>query len=310
MIGAISSYFYPPKAAFGRTDVDQRLKEIQEQVMDILAPSEELSQEQQWQFSLAKAFHPNQSESELRRKYLPTVKVEVDPVLSSGFAAADISERKIVVHPLFLLKPDDLPEELRCTGPEDSHLKSKEYFKQLTKWMGEKFKLQKKDLIGMEKLFPIYLSIWESGEDPSHFKEFTIAHEAGHIFHKHGAFPWEILVGLVASSCAMVWFWGSLLLIPMVVVAYKVSVVVPRCLRMLYYRSQEKEADLFALKHVGSIKGAETVFENVDKIQKIVRKNLSWCATISLLVSQPEHFFPLSHPAPLDRIAYLKEAMV
>lgn len=332
MINAVRTYFNPlpppviEAKPFDADEIKRRVENFADQAMEYRmalhtpTESEKADLEQLLIDCPTERFRKDMT----RSCYGCWVNVRVDPIYSGGFASVgpDVKatnwiaarRRFINLHPLMLLKPNDIPKELQLSGLDDPLLREDDYYIKLLKWVCEKFNLEEKDfgeLIEFRGLFQTYLRFWKDPESITNVQNFALAHEVGHLHHKHTSYMLDFVLSIVLTCCvtAVLFFNTSLLLvIAGATTTYLVSSVALRCFNLLYYRDDERVADLTALKLVKTTKGAELLFETIHKVQELIWKKIPWFQKIYLFAFYPEAFLHLSHPAPKDRIAYIKEA--
>lgn len=239
------------------------------------------------------------------------VEVKVSPfsVPGSGSTArANSKTNTIFLHPLFLISPDTLPTELQVSSPDDSKLQSDTYFVELEKHLTETFDIAPKELLNLEFLFKTQLKLWEQRNLLERMKCFIIAHEVGHIFHGHTRkSPNEILIYLIAFSLSFAYCKNLSLSTALVTLA--VNQFMQRTLRATYQYAQqhhEKEADLKAHEVTQDLEAACAYFMVIDKIYKDAWKKLSVFQKCKKIFFTPEFIFPISHPSPQTRIAYIQ----
>jgi len=337
MLSAISSYFYPPKVPFDRSQVDQRLAGIKLQARDCLSETSFSTGE-----DLAKGLVPlteeelqrykeiYQKEPEFNKKGLTgeyavffktqdllrirkELKYYVDVELNSSRAISRsiFHKPKIEIQPLLLLNPEDLPEELIVNGCDDPRLKDKEYLERFKDWIHENFPVKSTDLGLIASRLPFYAELWKKPELLPGARDFIIAHEVGHIHEKTAPVLWQSFFALCVSCCVALAVWGygsALLAIPAALAAFVASLIIPEFLTLHHLGPQEKAPDLIAHRLVKSIEGAEHFYKTIDKVNKMRYEQLNCLQATALFLVSPATFFHISRPMAADRIAHLKEA--
>jgi len=247
-----------------------------------------------------------------------SVVVAIDPVKSSGFAALSRTSWKsfgvVAVHPFLVMSPDDFPEELRLNGLNDPLLCNRAHIMKIGRWLGKTFRVHE---IGkpeeIQSLLFSYLAIWENPEALEDVRNSILAHEVAHFFHNHKNFlqSWPERLTLAAGVCSAITgaftsSFSTTLLSTLLVTANVFSV--SEKLRCHISRKNEKEADLTGLRLTGTTKGAEVFFSACQKADRAIQKANSWRNFLDPTRLNPSKVLDGDHPAPLDRIAYLKAA--
>ncbi len=251
------------------------------------------------------------NENEERRHIIPST---FTPELSTSsqkntldFAAGDVDKKTVFIDPLLLLQNSDLPKDLQVTGPEDPKIDTIYYRVALSFWIRRKFH----DTEGYElnpNLFKYYLKLWKNPEMLNRVRKFILAHEFAHIHHNHTKWRWDFittvgLTGMLFYCCGVMPLDFA---VGMSYTIFYLLFLVRRCFRYSLYTNDEMKADLTAYKLTKDLKAAKKCFKIMDKIESIRWRQTPWYQKINQPLF-PEAIFPVSHPSPQERIAYLKE---
>lgn len=229
------------------------------------------------------------------------IQVEIDG--QTEVAAALCDQKKLHIHPLLCISPEDLPSQLRVSGPDDPVLKTGLYFAQLKKWLAIKFDLPEKNLHGLEKIFTAYLHIWEDPKMCDRVRKFTIAHEMAHIYHQHSTWDDQVLALIISYFITCLVCIVEITLDPfaLFITLFVVSSIVFEQIYLYISRQQEHEADLTAFKVTKDWKAAETLFTAFHLLRR-ERWNKLW------LIEKIFHTISShkTHPLPEERMQYLQ----
>lgn len=255
-----------------------------------------------------KIFGPNQS---------PPICLLIDRNI---FSFPSAGKTWISIPYLFLLKSEDIPKEFLIHDLSDLRLQSDAFLLKVADWTSQFFGLAtKKPLTLMEKeTLKIFLQYIKDPEKSESAKEFVLAHEIGHIFHRHShgfilprilsltnllVIAGLILVILLAIFLIPTPFsWGAVGVIALVT---GISAI---CRLNLIHRSRscEKEADLVAAKFSERARqGGVYLFKTIAEGQKRSRDQNIW---LRLLFSSEGNNRALyfSHPSETERVRYLQ----
>lgn len=253
---------------------------------------------------------------------------EKRPLFESGAKASYINEMNMHIYYnyLALIEAEDVPLHLRLIDDKDPKQLSDEYVNEVIDWIKTFFGLKELHATDMEKMTVVnFLRLCIDPQQWKLVKEFIIAHELSHLYFKHA----DTYMNLVEQSSILrktisisTGLFGSLLctsftssLLPALgigSIAYKITEVALsqlECLRIS--RQQEKEADLFAVRHVGVTGGIawfqcikdQTLFYLKNKNLTLFQKAFFRLAFDSKGDSRIPWF--QSHPSDIERINYL-----
>lgn len=307
MLDPIRSY-----PTFDTAEINQRLAAIKDQAEGYLVTLHTPTPEEQKTLAekLKDCATENERKEITRAVYRCNIKVKIDPTFHGGAAAVTKwnknNSKKIYLHPLMLCNFNDFPEDLRPKANGELTLNSK----RLDSWVIEKFNL-KKNL--QADLSPMHFLLWYNSPNINLIKDFAIAHEVGHLHHRHGSSLWNgvLFITLTASIGIVLCMTAPLIVAILVtIVAFVVLRIAARCFPYLFLkkRDDEKEADLTALKLVKTTAGAEDYFTAIQTVRQHLSKPVPWHKKVLQLINKPEVFFRLTHPEPNERIAYIKAA--
>lgn len=243
----------------------------------------------------------------------------VRPSLILGDSVLDIPAigRKKWVHIpyLFLIKTDDIPENLRISGVDDTQLQSDEYLEKLLRWTEKFIGVPKQSMtFQVKEALRMFMKFLLDPIKSEKAKEFIIAHEMAHLFHKQKGFfyPKNQFIHLLIAAGTMLVAFGLSLVIPyfwMVLVA--TAVVVGICSIRLFKNIAhshrcEKEADLTAAKLSREIReGGIYLFETLRNHRKKARENSCLLKFVYSPLGNDRSYY-LTHPSDTERVRYLK----
>lgn len=304
-----------PKLIFGPWEIKSRLDTLKEQAEDYLVSLHKPTQVENTRIEkdkklLMKAFGRDLNEKELknivRTAYGISVSVEIDP--SQPLALANTSTNTIVLNPLCILKPSDFPSDLHPANWAADRL----YIDKLIRWISEKFEIAEEKLNALEGIFNYYYLPWlEHPGEFHHSLNFAVAHEVGHLHYQHWEINWgmPLTIILTASLTALLWSQTSLIIaLASVIFIFKIMQIAVCCLRALYYRSHEREADLLAIKVLNSTKGAEIFLETCMRVENFMWGKVKWYEKLYHVVMTPDRVFHLEHGSFKTRLAEIKRA--
>ena len=236
-----------------------------------------------------------------------TIKVTPD---HCSFAAINSLSKRMYLHPLMVLTPDDIPPHLRIHSRKDLRWKNDTYIKEFTEWISKAFKIPQKNLKSLKKLLKnFYLNFWKDPEMFKRSRRFILSHEIGHVYHKHTPCKWDGLLAIFLSTLLtriLMGFVCSIYLIIIFFLSIKIHSFALKHLRQYYYRNQEHQADLTALKATNDFEAAKYFFTCFAKCRRRIWKKLTCFEKISRVIFSPGSVFPISHPTPKARIEYLQ----
>ncbi|NGX26934.1 MAG: hypothetical protein K940chlam6_00861 [Chlamydiae bacterium] len=238
-----------------------------------------------------------------------SIDVKISP--STAYAMAMPNNKKMYLHPLTLIGPEDLPKDLQVKGPEDPRLQSSEYFMRLKSFLARKFEIDPKKISNLRAIFDMHLRTWQRPHLIDRIKRFAIAHEMGHLFHQHLTRSWDRFFSFVFSILITVLLLELLPIYLAIVLSIGVSDVSRRAFKALREYSeqyQEKEADYIATKITKDFTAAKSFFKALDASYKFQWDSASWMEKLSRILFHTESLFNISHPSPEARIQYLQAA--
>lgn len=146
---------------------------------------------------------------------------------------------------------------------------------------------------------------------------FSLAHEVGHIHHKHHAFAFgeTIRTVFLVASAAFLFFISSPLYFAFYIgtVLCISHIIIPRITHYFeligayFSQNQEFEADLAALQVTNDFEGAKLLFEKGKNFQKKQWAKLSLYDELYTLLLHPEKLLPISHPSWDQRLTHLQK---
>ncbi|NGX60463.1 MAG: hypothetical protein KR126chlam3_01637 [Chlamydiae bacterium] len=239
--------------------------------------------------------------------------VHVRIITETSYAAALPEKTTLLLHPLALLGPEDLPKDLQVEGPDDSKLHSDKYFFRLKVWLTETFGMDPSTLCNLREFFDVHLRTWKNPQMIDRIKRFAIAHEIGHIFHRHIPGNWDRFYSFSVSLVMVIFlfaFFPFYLAAILSILVIDVSKRAFKALREYSEQYQEKEADFSAVQLTKDLPAAKAFFHALDESHKHQWDQNSWLEKFLRILLLPETCFHISHPSPQARIQYLQNAQV
>jgi hypothetical protein len=329
MLDAVRSYFYPSPSTplpiveptppvqppFDAAEIKRRLDALKDKAEGYLVTLHTPTADEQKTLAekLKDCATENERKEMTRAVYHCNIKVKINPTYNGGAAAITKwhknNSKQIYLHPLMLCSFNDFPEDLRPDA-NGEFTPNEDYFKRLGLWVREKFNLKKNPQADLSQA--MHFLLWYNSPNINHVKDFALAHEVGHLHHRHGSSLWNGVLFIALTACiGTILYMTTPLIVAILVtiVAFVVLRIAVRCFPYLVLnkRNDEKEADLTALKLVKTTAGAEDYFTAVQTVRQHFLKPLPWHKKVRQLISKPEVFFRLTHPEPNERIAYIKK---
>lgn len=238
------------------------------------------------------------------------VSVKISPL--PDIIHTSLSHKTLLIHPLFLLSPEDFPTHLRVSGPEDAKIRSSRYFSSLQKWLSREFHIQKSHLLGLEKKLLFHVHLWKRPAMIDRIKRFAIAHEIAHLALRHKQGTWDWYVSLAVSVIATIALFA---LLPFAISVFLSMLATYSAFRFfagaraLLEKNDEIEADRAAVKATKDIEAAKACFAVLKEYQDFKWKNASLTQKMLTFLFRTEEILPISHPTPQSRTTYLTEAL-
>lgn len=252
-----------------------------------------------------------------------------DPFVSYTAEAIFVEEwdsHRIYYSYLLLLEPEDIPLKLRLECEDDPRINSDAYIKEFTDWFQEFLDFKKEHITPSDKdIIRRMLRLTANPEEFKAAKKFILAHELGHLFYKHELEKKKCLEeGTIYRKVisAALSIFGTVAcnhltdsVIPSLLIGiclFKITEIALHNLESLRLsRKNEKEADLFAIKHIGTI-GAIPFFQKRMQHTLAYRDSdkRSWYESIYLKIvvdSKGSDRFSIldTHPTDSQRIEYI-----
>lgn len=224
--------------------------------------------------------------------------------------AACIGRKKIFIPLLFLLRPEEIPEQLLPTGPNDPILSDASYYRVLKTWLQNTFDLEANQLKDLPKFLKPYLHLWKDPEMIERMNRFALAHEVSHIYHNHQTGNWDrycalIITFVVSMLFIEVPFFSWFLLTYSV---FTLSSLALSSIRQYSERQHEVQADQTALKITQDLPAAVALFSRLDAFSERQWEKIPLWQKVVITLSAPSYVLHLSHPSNRDRIRYLTES--
>jgi len=231
-------------------------------------------------------------------------KIEINVTPEAFMEAGTLFERKINLHPLFLLTPHDI----KGVRLEKNHFFADLKKKNICLLRSTPTQKEEQKILA---LLPVFRKLWKEASLFQRMKNFSIAHEVAHIHfgHQKSIYGFSPLITYVLTPIASIFlatsFVSFALLLP---ISYLVINLGVKFFLRSKAHANEKEADLTALKLTKDPAAPIKFFSLMGKRMNQAWKEVPLWKKAWTAITFPDFAFQLSHPSPQTRINYLRKA--